>query len=55
MREPTERERREHERERIVITGEQARQGEIILGKRGRWIWIGSFVVLLILILLGFA
>lgn len=37
--------------ERIVRTATEARQGEIILGKRGRWIWIGAFVALAILIL----
>jgi hypothetical protein len=37
---------------RIVRTATEARQGEIILGKYGRWIWIGSFAALLILLLL---
>jgi hypothetical protein len=37
---------------RIVRTATEARQGEIILGKYGRWIWIGSFVALLILFVL---
>jgi hypothetical protein len=37
--------------ERIVLTATEARQGEIILGRVGRWIWIGSFVFLMILAL----
>ena len=37
--------------ERIVRTATEARQGEIILGRWGRWIWIGSFALLVILIL----
>lgn len=41
--------------ERIVRTAEEARQGEIILGRRGRWIWIGSFALLaLLVVILGF-
>ena len=36
---------------RIVRTATEARQGEIILGRYGRWIWIGAFAVLLLLIL----
>jgi hypothetical protein len=36
---------------RIVRTATEARQGEIILGKWGRWIWIGSFALLAVLIL----
>jgi hypothetical protein len=40
---------------RIVRTATEARQGEIILGKRGRWIWLGAFALLAILLLvLGF-
>ena len=40
---------------RIMVSATEARQGEIILGKRGRWIWIASFAVLAILLLfLGF-
>jgi hypothetical protein len=38
---------------RIVRTATEARQGEIILGKYGRWIWIGSFAALVILLLLS--
>jgi hypothetical protein len=38
--------------DRIVRTATEARQGEIILGRYGRWIWIGSFAALLILLLL---
>ena len=30
----------------------EARQGEIILGRYGRWVWIGTFVVLVLLVLL---
>jgi hypothetical protein len=37
---------------RIVRTATEARQGEIILGRYGRWIWIGSFAALLILLLI---
>jgi hypothetical protein len=37
---------------RIVRTATEARQGEIVLGRYGRWIWIGSFAALLILLLL---
>jgi hypothetical protein len=37
--------------EQIVRTATEARQGEIILGKRGRTIWIGSFVLIAVLIL----
>ena len=40
---------------RIVRTATEARQGEIILGKWGRWVWIGSFALLVVLLLvLGF-
>jgi hypothetical protein len=35
----------------IVRTATEARQGEIILGRYGRWIWIGAFAALLILLL----
>jgi hypothetical protein len=38
-------------REPVVKSGQDARQGEIILGRRGRWIWIGTFVLIVILIL----
>jgi hypothetical protein len=38
---------------RIVRTATEARQGEIILGRYGRWIWIGSFAALVILLLLS--
>jgi hypothetical protein len=37
--------------ERTVLSATEARQGEIILGKYGRWIWIGSFALLLVLVL----
>jgi hypothetical protein len=37
--------------DRIVRTATEARQGEIILGRVGRWIWIGSFALLMILAL----
>jgi len=33
----------------ITRTATQARQGEIILGPRGRWLWIGAFAVLIVL------
>ena len=32
---------------RIVRTATEARQGEIVLGRRGRWVWIAAFVSLL--------
>jgi hypothetical protein len=34
---------------RIVRTATQARGGEIVLGKYGRWIWVGTFVLMMIL------
>jgi hypothetical protein len=37
--------------EQIVRTATEARQGEIILGKWGRIIWIGSFALMAVLIL----
>jgi len=37
--------------ERTVLSAEEARQGEIILGRYGRWIWIGSFVLIALLVL----
>lgn len=37
--------------EQIVRTATEARQGEIILGRRGRIIWIGSFGLIAVLIL----
>ncbi len=37
--------------ERTVLSAEEARQGEIVLGKYGRWIWIGSFVLIALLVL----
>ena len=36
---------------RIVRTATEARQGEIILGRRGIWIWIASFVAIILLLL----
>jgi hypothetical protein len=36
---------------RIVRTATEARGAEIVLGKRGRWIWAGSFVLMVILFL----
>jgi hypothetical protein len=38
--------------DRIVRTATEARQGEIILGRYGRWIWIGAFAALLLLLLI---
>lgn len=39
----------------IARTPTEARQGEIILGRTGRWIWIGSFVLILVIaVVLGF-
>ena len=37
----------------VSRSADEARQGEIILGRYGRWIWTGAFAVLLILLLLG--
>ena len=37
----------------VSRSANQARQGEIILGPRGRWIWIGAFVLVLALLLFG--
>jgi hypothetical protein len=37
--------------EQIVRTATEARQGEIILGKWGRRIWIGTFAFMAVLIL----
>jgi hypothetical protein len=36
---------------RTTRTATQARQGDIILGPRARWIWIGAFAVLIIVAL----
>ena len=41
------------ESDRIVRTATEARQGEIVLGRRSRWFWIGSFALLLILVLVS--
>jgi hypothetical protein len=38
---------------RIVKSATEARQGEIILGKRGIWIWIAAFVVIVALAVVG--
>jgi hypothetical protein len=37
--------------EQIVRSATEARQGEIILGRWGRIIWIGSFALMAVLIL----
>jgi hypothetical protein len=37
--------------ERTVLSAEEARQGEIILGRYGRGIWIGSFALIALLVL----
>jgi hypothetical protein len=37
---------------RIVRTATEARQGEIILGRYGRWVGIGAFAAILILVLI---
>lgn len=29
---------------RIVRTATEARQGEIVLGRGGRWVWIAAFL-----------
>jgi len=34
----------------IVRTATEARQGEIILGRRGRWVWIAAFLIMLVII-----
>jgi hypothetical protein len=38
---------------RIVRSATEARQGEIILGRRGTWIWIAAFVAIVALAILG--
>ena len=40
---------------RIVRTATEARQGEVVLGRRGRWVWIAAFLAALALaeLLLG--
>jgi hypothetical protein len=37
--------------ERTVLSATEARQGEIILGRYGIWVWIGSFAAILLLVL----
>jgi hypothetical protein len=39
--------------ERIVKSATEARQGEIILGKHGIWIWIAAFVAIVVLAILA--
>ena len=51
MPDSSERKRADRPPEQIVRTATEARQGEIILGKWGRIIWIGSFVLMAVLIL----
>ena len=34
-------------------TATEARQGEIILGKRGLWIWLAAFAAIVLLALLA--
>jgi|GEM_PF-1961014 len=46
--------RRPERRERIERTAEEARQGRIILGPRGRWVW-GAGMVLVVLFALLFS
>jgi hypothetical protein len=36
---------------RITRTATEARQGEIILGKWGRWIWIAAFAVMILFLI----
>ena len=36
---------------RITRTATEARQGEIILGKWGRWIWIADFAVIILFLI----
>jgi hypothetical protein len=38
---------------RIVKSATEARQGEVVLGQRGIWIWIAVFVVIVVLAILG--
>lgn len=38
---------------RIVKSATEARQGEIILGKRGIWIWIAAFLAIVALAILA--
>ncbi len=42
----------EPKRERTTRTATEARQGEIILGRRGRWVWIVCFALIVLLLLL---
>lgn len=37
---------------RITRTGTEARQGRIVLGRFGRWIWGASFALLIVLFLI---
>lgn len=37
----------------VSRSANEARQGEIILGRRGRWVWIGAFAVILLALLFG--
>ena len=37
----------------VSRSAEEARQGQIILGRYGRWIWIGAFAALVLLLLFG--
>jgi hypothetical protein len=39
--------------QRIVRTATQARGGEIILGRTGRWIWIASFAAIIVILLIA--
>lgn len=36
---------------RTVLSATEARQGEIILGKAGIWIWVGAFAAIVLLVL----
>lgn len=37
----------------VSRSANEARQGEIVLGRYGRWIWIGAFAALVLLLLFG--
>ena len=37
----------------ITRTATEARQGEIILGRWGRWLWIAAFVVMALFAIYG--
>jgi hypothetical protein len=36
----------------ILRTATEARQGEVILGRKARWIWVGTCIVLVLMLLI---